>query len=130
MSIQAIDEGHRRFMDAMRHNDPDALMEVLADEVVFMPPNEEPRRGKAAVREWYAGVVAQATTAAVEVPERSVIVAGDFGIEQGHYVWTLAPTDGSEQFTTRGSFVAIWQRQADGSWRGVSDIWNSSEPAS
>lgn len=129
MSKQAIDEGHERFLDAMRANDAAALMNVLADDVVFYPPNEKPARGKPAVRTWYQGVIAEATTDEVEVSDRHVAVSGDWGIEQGRYVWKLAPVGGGDPFTATGHFIAIWHREADGSWRVTSDIWNSSESA-
>lgn len=129
MSKQAIDEGHRRFLDAMRANDAAALMALLADDVVFYPPNQQPARGRPAVRRWYEGVIAEATTEAVDVPERDVVVSGDWGIEQGKYVWKLVPVRGGDPFTATGHFTAIWHRGADGSWKVASDIWNSSDAA-
>jgi len=130
MSKDAIDAGHRRFLDAMRANDASALMQVLTDDVVFFTPGQEPPRGKAAVREWFEGVVAQARTTAVEVPERDVVVTGDWGIERGRFVWTLQPVGGGAALVTRGSFLAIWRRDEDGAWRVASDIWNSTDATS
>lgn len=129
MSTEAIDAGHKRFLDAMRANDAAALMEELTDDVVFYPPGQEPARGKAAVRAWYEGAIAEATTDAVEVPDRAVVVAGEHGIEQGRYVWTLSPAGGGDPFTATGHFIAIWRRDSDGAWRVISDIWNSADSA-
>lgn len=125
MSKEAIDAGHERFLNAMRANDAAALMEELVDDVIFYPPGEDAARGKAAVRAWYEGVIAEATTEAVEVHDREVVISGDIGIEQGRYVWTLAPSGGGDSFTAAGHFIAIWRRDADGAWKVASDIWNS-----
>ncbi len=130
MSEQAIDQGHERFLAAMRANDADALAQELSDDVIFMPPGQEPARGKAAVRAWYEGTIAEATTADIRIPERSVVVAGDRGIESGSFVWTLSPVGGGEPFAARGSFIAIWRQESDGAWKVTSDIWNSSDPVS
>lgn len=127
MSEKAIDEGHIRFLEAMRANDADALMAELADDVVFYPPNQAPARGKAAVRSWYEGAIAEATTEGIEVSDRNLVVAGDWGIEQGKYVWKLAPAGGGDWFTATGHFMAIWHRETDGAWRVTSDIWNSAD---
>jgi uncharacterized protein (TIGR02246 family) len=130
MSEQAIDQGHERFLAAMGANDADALMQELSDDVTFMPPGQAPARGKAAVRAWYEGTIAEATTVEVQIHDRGVVVADDSGIESGSYVWTLSPVGGGEPFATRGSFIAIWRKESDGAWRITSDIWNSSDPTS
>jgi ketosteroid isomerase-like protein len=128
MSKQAIDEGHERFLAAMRANDPTALLRELTDDVRFMPPNQAPVEGKAAVRGWYEGVLAEATTVDVQVSARQVVVTGDWGIEEGHYDWTLKPTAGGAPFVARGSFLAIWRRDQGGAWKACRDIWNSTDP--
>jgi ketosteroid isomerase-like protein len=48
--IKVASDSWRRFLEAWLTNDPDALTRELADDVVFMPPGQEPARGKAAVR--------------------------------------------------------------------------------
>jgi ketosteroid isomerase-like protein len=129
MSKQAIDAGHERFLAAMRANDPDALLRELTDDVKFMPPNQAPVQGKAAVRTWYEGVLAEATTVAVAVSQREVVVAGDWGIESGSYDWTLKPKAGGAPFVARGSFLAIWRQDPSGIWKAHRDIWNSTYAA-
>jgi uncharacterized protein (TIGR02246 family) len=128
MSKQAIDACHERFLAAMRANDPAALLRELTDDVRFMPPNQAPLQGKAAVRAWYEGVLAEATTVAVAVSQREVVVAGDWGIESGSYVWTLTPKAGGAPFIARGSFLAVWHQESDGKWKAHRDIWNSTDP--
>ncbi len=103
-------------------------MRELHDDVVFMPPGQEPARGKSAVRAWFEAAIAESTTVSLQIPEREVVVAGDWGIESGSFAWTLSPVGGGEQFEARGSFVTIWRRDSRGGWRVASDIWNSADP--
>ncbi len=70
-------------------------------------------------------VIAEATTDAVDILNRDVVVAGDWGIERGKYVWKLAPVGGGDSFTATGHFISSWHREADASWKVTSDIWNS-----
>lgn len=130
MSEHWIDQGRERFLQAWLTNDPDALMQELADNVVFMPPGQEPARGKAAVRAWFMATIAEATTVSLQLPERDVVVAGEWGIESGSFSWTLSPVGGGALFVARGSFITIWRRDPDGEWKVASDIWNSTDPAS
>lgn len=124
MSNRAIDAAHERFLSALRADDTDALIEELTDDVVFMPPDHVPAKGKFAVRAWHKASVAEASTVDVKVPERDVVVAGDWAIERGKYAWTLDLTAGGPEQEVQGSFIAIWHRVSDGVWKVSSDIWN------
>ncbi len=125
MSRQAIDNGHQHFLNAMADNDTDALLEVLAHDVVFYPPGSDPLHGLDAVRQWYDNVKTEALTDSLSVPNRDVVIADDYGIETGHYQWTLKPVNGGDSFNAAGYFIAIWKKQGDGSWKIVSDLWNN-----
>ena len=129
MSRERIDKTHFAWLDAMTGNDAAALGRVVTEDVVLMPPNEQPLTGRAAIVDWFAGVVRQARTTSVDVPQREVIVSGDYGIERGSYVWTVSPVAGGSPIVLRGSFLAIYQQQSDGEWMVIRNIWNSTLPA-
>lgn len=128
MSRDLIDKTHFAWLDAMKANDARALGQCITDDAVLMPPNEPVVTGRAEVVEWFDGVVRQARTTGIDVPEREVIVAGDYGIERGSFVWQLSPALGGPPFEARGNFLAIYQRQEDGEWRVIRNIWNSTLP--
>lgn len=128
MSKDAIDNGHTAFLAAMQANDAEALGRLVTTDVVFMPPHDQPVAGRQGVIDWFSGVVQHARTVAVSVPQREVIVTGDFGIERGSFIWKVAPAAGGSAIEDRGNFLAIWQRQPDGSWKAKYDIWNSTLP--
>ena len=129
MSRERIDKTHFAWLDAMTANDAAALGRVVTDDVVLMPPNEQPVAGRAAIVDWFDGVVRQARTTSVDVPQREVIVSGDYGIERGSYVWTVSPAAGGSPIVLRGNFLAIYQQQSDGEWMVIRNIWNSTLPA-
>lgn len=124
----AIDAGHEAFLAGMRANDCNALLAVLTADVVFVPPNTPQANGPDAVRSWCESTFAQVKTKAVAVSNRDVTVAGDWGIEHGVFDWTVVPAAGGGDMADQGRFVAIWRRQADGSWKLARDIWNSALP--
>lgn len=130
MSRDAIDKSHAAFLAAMKANSAEALGQFIAVDAVFMPPNSQLLAGRQAVMDWFAGVVKQARTVAIEIPQREVTVTGEFGIERGSFIWKLAPTAGGSQIEERGNFLAVWQRLPDGSWKAKYDIWNSTLPGS
>ena len=129
MSRESIDRNHQAWLDAMKANDAEALGRLVTEDAVLMPPNQPVIAGRAAVIDWFAGVVEHARTTGVEVPQREVIVAGDVAVERGSFVWTVAPTAGGSPIEDRGNFLAIHQRQVDGTWKVTRNIWNSTVPA-
>jgi ketosteroid isomerase-like protein len=113
----------------MKSNDAEAVGRLVTEDAILMPPHQHPVIGRQHVIDWFAGVVKQARTTAVDVTQRQVIVAGDVAIEQGSFIWKVAPTGGGSLLVDEGSFMAIWKQQPDGSWRILRNIWNSSLPA-
>jgi len=123
-----IDSGHHAFLAAMKANDANALVSLLTTDVEFLPPNDSSHAGKEGVRSWFNGIVAQFKTTDVGVNERNVIVGGDWGIERANFNWTLTPVAGGSEITNKGKFIAIWHKEADGTWKTKYNIWNSSIP--
>ena len=55
--------------------------------------------------------------------------AGDLAYVSGTYEETM--TDASRKpGKDRGKYLAIFKKQADGTWKCIRDIWNSDLPAS
>jgi ketosteroid isomerase-like protein len=49
---------------------------------------------------------------------------GDLAYARGIFSWTFRVAEG-EPFSDTGKWIAIWRRQADGSWLLSHDIWDS-----
>lgn len=124
-AVEAVDAGHEAFMTALNTGDVAGLLDVIASDAVFMPPTETAVVGKEAIGTWFASFFG-AFSASAEVSDREVLVGGDLAVESGSFGWTLTPVSEGEPIQETGKFVAIWERQADGSWQVVRDIWNTS----
>jgi ketosteroid isomerase-like protein len=53
-------------------------------------------------------------------------VSGDVAVIWGTY--TTNPAEGEEGITAAGKWVALVEREADGSWKVVRNIWNTDSP--
>jgi ketosteroid isomerase-like protein len=60
----------------------------------------------------------------------SLEFAGDRAIEHYTAVAKVTPKAGGAPMDERIKGIHIYQRQADGSWRITSDVWNSEAPPS
>lgn len=94
-------------------------------DAVRMPPNAPMIQGTAAIQElWNALPPRTGFTITPQV----IAGDGDLAYARGAYTIDLAPPD-ADPVSTVGKWHAIYERQADGSWLCVSDIWNSDAPA-
>ena len=113
--------------DAANSGDWDTLLSLYVDEPLRMDPDAPIVVGKDAIRQLFQGYRDQAdseyTNTVVEVR-----VAGDLAVVRGTFIGTVAPKDGSESYNDSGDWVSVRERQADGSWKIVYDIWNRDAP--
>jgi ketosteroid isomerase-like protein len=94
------------------------------EDAVRMPPNEPMIQGHAAITEWFETLP---PITDFSITPQVVDGDGDLAYARGAYTADLAPPD-AEPVSTVRKWHAIYERQADGSWLCVSDIWNADTP--
>ena len=104
----------------VQHRDSMAAS-IYADNATLMPPNQPMVQGRAAIRAWMKSAQ----------PLKSFVISpidingrGDLAYVRGTF--QLLFESGSQD---RGKFLEIRQRQQDGRWLIVADIFNSDLPA-
>jgi len=114
------------FAQATRDRGVDGWVDWFADSGVQVTPGRN-IVGKAAIREAMAPALSDSTRTLTWRPTSAeVAAAGDLGYTIGRWERTHRVKDSTA--TTRGSYVTVWRKQADGSWKVVLDIGNS-DPA-
>ena len=114
-----IEELHKKDMKASLERDYDTLISLMDEEVILIPPQGDPQRGKKAVAENLKAYLEQTegwkvTEYAHEFEE--VEVMGDWAFEWGTYRGTEVPPGGWPIQET-GKILRILKRQSDGSWK-------------
>ncbi len=111
---------------AQNANDVDALMALYGADGAAMPPEMPEAAGSAAVRDlWTAFLEASQDNDNVL---QGFKVSGDLAVIWGTY--TTAPAEGTEGAAAAGKWVGILERQGDGSWKVLRNIWNTDSPTS
>ena len=123
-----VDSAANRLLTALRTNNSDSLMALMADDVILMPPGESVLKGKAAVKSWYDGFLTQLRTSALTASDRELVIGDDEATEIAGFEWKLNPVAGGQQVVDRGSYMQVWKRAPDGRWLFSREIWNSSAP--
>ena len=109
--------------------DAERWASVYADDARVFPPNALLVTGKEAIRKLFAELfTSPGFEIDWEVTRVEVSRAGDLGYVVGTHKVTVNDAEGNP-VTDRGKWIAIWKKQADGTWKCIEDIWNSDGPA-
>jgi len=110
----------------------DGFMAAVAENGSILPPNGPILTGSKAIRKWASEMMATPGFAVSWQPNMvEVSTTGDMGYTVGTYKLTVHDAQGNP-VTDRGKYVTVWEKwekQLDGKWQVVADIFNSDLPA-
>lgn len=115
---------HHAYVEAINSNDIDAVMALLADDIVFQAPGEKELIGADAVRAWGGGFF-EAYDAKWDKREVGFETTGDHAISRYVYDATYTPRDGGEAMTEAGKGTCVYRRDAEGNWKLMIDSWST-----
>lgn len=127
--IQALKIFVEDFDVASNAGDFETLATFYTEDAIRMPPNEPGWVGNNAIRAGFKKQFEQYDIV-VDNSVEDVRVVGDWAFMRGVATVKLTPKTGGEPFQGISKWMAFRQRQPDGSWKTVSDIYNSDFPRS
>jgi len=100
-----------------------------SERAVQMPPDQALRRGREAILLGYR----RNRELNDERCDRSVVedvrVSGDLAVVRGTDTGTSAPRDGGEPTPYRVKWLVVLERQSDGTWKWICEMWNDDPQA-
>lgn len=121
--LAAIDDFNREYLAAINNGDIESLSALTTEEHIMLMPNRPPLVGKQANDE--------ANRRAFEMFEfdeewhpLETEIAGDWAWQRGTYKVEATPRAGGDSSTFKGTFLRIYRRQPNGSWRMIRDMFN------
>jgi uncharacterized protein (TIGR02246 family) len=120
---QAIQDLEKQWNQDYVAKDPDKLAAYYAEDAVLMAPGMPPSVGRENIRATLKQMVADPvlslkfTAAMIDVAR-----SGDLGYTRGSYVLTMTDPQTKKVIHDQGSYVTTYRREADGSWKAVTDI--------
>lgn len=117
----AIREASAGMLAAAQAKDADRVVSYFTDDVVVHYSNF-PQRNKQSARESWAQAMANPGFAINWGPQRvEVARSGDIAVAVGTYEFTQHDARG-RPVTERGTYIASWRKQADGSWKVTANL--------
>ena len=120
----AIRTASEEFQRAVRDTAWNTWANFYTSDAQLGPPNGPAVSGHAALVAWAATVPPNRdfTLRQVDVDGR-----GDLAYVYGKYSWVLK-VPGQPEAPDSGKYIEVWQKQADGSWKIIRDVFNSDVP--
>jgi len=120
----AIRQAVETFVKAVNAREWKAAAAVLAEDAILMPPNQAAAQGTAAILAWLEAFPPHST---LQCQVLELEGRGDLAYARETCSLTVTPA-GAAPIEDRVKLLALWRKQADGSWKCVRDIWNSDLP--
>jgi ketosteroid isomerase-like protein len=108
----------------------DDITTYWAENATLMAPGVPTVKGAAAIKPVIAELVADSNfSLSLQTVTVEASRGGDFGYTQGTYTVTATDPATKKAVTEKGKYLTLFEKQADGSWKCVQDIWNADGPA-
>ena len=125
----AIRQADSDWSKAAQTNGVEGHLSYYTEDIRVLAPNEPVIVGKNALRETLSGMHSSPGFKVSWQPTHvEAAGAGDMGYSIGTYELTINNPDGTPM-TDRGKYLAVWEKQEDGSWKCLSEAFNSDLPA-
>jgi uncharacterized protein (TIGR02246 family) len=116
----SLEKAELDFAAAVDARGAEAWAEVFADDGIAVDEKAQVTRGREAIRAQMTPVLAKEKIS-WHPTVIYVSAGGDMGFTSGPYEVTLPVRSGPAKVIGRGSFMTVWKRGVDGTWRILAD---------
>ena len=113
--MNSLSERHDRWSSVVNARDLEGYLDIVTDDIVWIPPVGTAVVGRRAFREWLEPFF---SSFEYEYASSNVrhLEAGDWVVEHASFETRMTPLSGGDAMSHRGSYMAIWRRDS-GTWR-------------
>jgi len=110
--------------------DLEQTIAYYSDDAIVLPPNARSAATKEAIRNFWKDLLTRSGLVITWEPARVQLgKSGEMAWVSGAYELSMNNTSG-KPINDRGKYLEVWERQPDGKWKCVADMWNSDLAAS
>jgi uncharacterized protein (TIGR02246 family) len=112
-----IAKANKEWEAAIQTGDADALSRPYHEDGVFIGPDGNAVRGRAAIRAMYAGRAAsKSRIVAATIQSEGRVAAGADEVYEWGSGWMVVQSADGTRAKRGGRYLTVWHRQADGAW--------------
>jgi ketosteroid isomerase-like protein len=125
---EAISRTLQQYVSATNAGDLEAYTAILAADVVFLPPDNPPLRGRDTVGAWVKENFFDPFTVKFDAKFERIVVVGSEAFAPGTFTLEVKPKAGGDPLKTTGEFFDIFREEEPGVWKYTYAIHNFDQP--
>ena len=104
------------------------ILKFYEPDAAFLQPNGDRITGSAALRSLFQNIMASFTSD-LTLHSRNLEASGDLAYDSGDFEESLTNLATGAKIASKGSYVVIYKRQPNGSWKIIQHVWTGTPPA-
>ena len=117
----AIKADEKAWNEQFKSRDSDGLIGHYADDAFLIAPGMKPASGSTAIRKVFADVGSDQNFD-LQFASDKMASSGDLAYSRGHFTEQYTDRKTGKVMTDSGSYLTVYKKQADGSWKAVEDF--------
>ncbi|MDP9052159.1 MAG: DUF4440 domain-containing protein [Acidobacteriota bacterium] len=127
-SMDAVRTADAAWAKKAAAHDVEGTIGFYADDAIAMAPGVAMAMDKGSQRKAWADILTPGTDISWTAGRVEAAKSGELVYDVGVYTLITKASKGKVQTTDGGKYLAVWKKQADGSWKAVAATWNSDKP--
>lgn len=112
---ESFKKRHNKWVEIVNSGNVEAYAKLLAEEVVWIPPGQQPITGREAFKEWLSPFMDKYSYD-FSITDEQIRVSGDWVFERARFISKMTPLEGGEPMKHSGTFSVLWNRGSDNKW--------------
>jgi ketosteroid isomerase-like protein len=126
-TIAAIAKIREAWVQDLRTKQLEPILKFYAADAMFLQPNGDRITGSAALRILFQNIMATFNSD-LTLHSQNLETSGDLAYDSGDFQETLTTIATGAKITSKGSYIMIFKRERDGSWKIIQHAWMGTPP--
>jgi ketosteroid isomerase-like protein len=126
-TLEALAKMREAWVQDLRTKQLEPILKFYAPDAAFLQPDGERIVGSAALRTLFQTIMASFNSD-LTLHSQNLEASGDLAYDSGDFQETLTNIATGAKIESKGSYVIIYKRQANGAWQIVQHVWTGTPP--
>ena len=114
--LEEIEHQRQEWSAAVNARDVNRYLEILTEDVVWLPPGQRARSGKRDFESWVRPFF-ERFSYEFTITQADVRIAGDWAVERGAFQTKMTAMEDAQSGRHAGTYLVLWRRESDSRWR-------------